>query len=50
MRTHTSDPVPFLLIKPGEKPDSVSVFDEFSVKKGSLGLLKDGEVLQKLFS
>lgn len=50
LRTHTSDPVPFLLIKPGEKPDSVSVFDEFSVKNGSLGLLKDGEVLQKLFS
>ncbi|MDA3823132.1 MAG: cofactor-independent phosphoglycerate mutase [Bacteroidales bacterium] len=50
LRTHTSDPVPFMIIKPGEMPDEVAVFDEFSVKNGSLGILKDGEVLEKLFS
>ncbi len=50
LRIHTSDPVPFMIIKPSEKPDNVSVFNEYSVKNGSLGLLKDGGVLEKLFS
>ncbi|MFO8001331.1 MAG: cofactor-independent phosphoglycerate mutase [Marinilabilia sp.] len=50
LRTHTSDPVPFLIIKPGQIPDDVMAFDEFSVKKGALGILKDGDVLKKLFS
>lgn len=50
LRTHTADPVPFLLIKPGETPDDVKSFDEFSVRNGVLGLLKDGELLQKMFS
>ncbi len=50
LRTHTSDPVPFLLIKPGLAPDKVSVFDEFSVKQGKMGLLHNGELLQLLFS
>ncbi|MGQ1890557.1 cofactor-independent phosphoglycerate mutase [Thermophagus sp. OGC60D27] len=49
LRTHTSDPVPFLLIKPGILPDNVKSFDEASVKKGALGLLKDGELLQRMF-
>ncbi|SFD94566.1 cofactor-independent phosphoglycerate mutase [Thermophagus xiamenensis] len=50
LRTHTADPVPFLLIKPGETPDEVKSFDEFSVRNGVLGLLKNGELLQKIFS
>ena len=50
IRTHTSDPVPFFVIKPGVEPDDVSVFDEFSVSRGAMGNLKDGEVLQYLFS
>ncbi len=49
LRTHTSDPVPFLLIKPTLLPDNVTKFDEFSVKKGSLGLLHNDELLQLLF-
>lgn len=50
LRTHTSDPVPFLIVKPGLKPDDVKVFNEYSVKNGEMGLLYDGEVLEKLFS
>jgi 2,3-bisphosphoglycerate-independent phosphoglycerate mutase len=50
LRTHTSDPVPFLMIKPGLVPDKVCVFDEFSVKQGKMGLLHNGELLQLLFS
>ena len=36
-RTHTSDPVPFIIYKPGVEPDSVKVFDEESCKEGSYG-------------
>lgn len=36
-RTHTSDPVPFIIYKPGVEPDNVQVFDEESCKEGSYG-------------
>lgn len=50
LRTHTSDPVPFFIVKPGLTADDVSSFDEESVKKGKMGTLSDGEVLEKLFA
>ncbi|MFW5754083.1 MAG: cofactor-independent phosphoglycerate mutase [Marinilabiliaceae bacterium] len=50
IRTHTSDPVPFLIIKPDATPDDVTVFNEDSVTKGALGKLENGGVLEKLFS
>ena len=40
-RGHTSEPVPFIIYKPGETPDFVQKFDEESCKNGSYGLLKD---------
>ncbi len=39
LRTHTSDPVPFVIYKPGEEPDGVEQFDEVSCSSGSYGLL-----------
>lgn len=48
VRTHTSDPVPFLIYKPGETPDSVTRFDEQSVREGRCGLLEKDEFI-KLF-
>lgn len=45
LRTHTSDPVPFLIY--GDKRDDVKTFDEFSCKKGRYGLI-DGIKLMKL--
>jgi 2,3-bisphosphoglycerate-independent phosphoglycerate mutase len=40
---HTRDPVPVAILTPGTPPDSVSCYDEESVKSGNLGLLeKDG--------
>ncbi|MDR1602348.1 MAG: cofactor-independent phosphoglycerate mutase [Tannerella sp.] len=39
IRTHTADPVPFLICKPGQEPDSVDCYDEFSVRQGRYGLL-----------
>ncbi len=42
-RTHTADPVPFLIYAPGLTPDSVQQYDEDSCKEGSYGTLeKDG--------
>jgi 2,3-bisphosphoglycerate-independent phosphoglycerate mutase len=38
-RTHTAEPVPFVIYKPGAEPDSVSVFDEDSCREGAYGLV-----------
>lgn len=48
LRTHTNTPVPFLVYKPGEEPDSVDHFDEFAVRNGKYGLLEKDEFI-KLF-
>lgn len=48
-RTHAAKPVPFLIYKPGEKPDSVEFFDELSAKNGSYGLLKNDEFIEAVF-
>lgn len=42
-RTHTNDPIPFLIYAPGLTPDSVEQYDEDSCEKGFYGLQeKDG--------
>jgi len=46
IRTHTSDPVPFVIYRPGEQPDEVQVYDEFSCRKGSYGELREREFMQ----
>ena len=48
IRTHTNTPVPFLVYKPGEEPDSVDHFDEFAVRNGKYDLLEKDEFI-KLF-
>lgn len=45
LRTHTSEPVPFLIYYPGIIPDEVLSFDEQSVKRGVYGLLKEDEFM-----
>ncbi len=47
-KTHTNKPVPFVIYRPGETPDSVQVYDEFACEKGSYGLLKEMEFMQAL--
>jgi 2,3-bisphosphoglycerate-independent phosphoglycerate mutase len=46
LKTHTREPVPFLIYKPGIEPDAVNGYDEFSVKNGSFGLLKGNEFIK----
>lgn len=48
LRTHTNAPVPFLIYKPGQTPDEVTRFDEFSVLKGRYGLLEKDEFIKQL--
>ncbi len=49
IRTHTADPVPFLMYKPGMEADEVTTFDEFSVRKGKYGLLEKDQFIRKFF-
>lgn len=44
-RTHTAEPVPFLIWHPGITPDSVECFDEQAALDGSYGLLKEDEFI-----
>ena len=47
LKTHTREPVPFLIYKPGMKPDEVKSYDELSVQKGTFGLLRGNEFIQR---
>ncbi len=48
VRTHTAAPVPFLIYKPGQEPDAVTCFDEFSVISGKYGILEKDEFIRTL--
>lgn len=45
LRTHTAEPVPFLIWHPGIRPDDVQAFDEQSVLHGAYGLLKEDQFI-----
>lgn len=47
IRTHVSEPVPFLIWHPGIKPDSVEEYDERSCAAGAYGLLHLQEFMQR---
>lgn len=48
LRTHTHDPIPFLIYKPGDEPDGVGQYDEDSVKEGIYGLLSGDAFIKEL--
>jgi 2,3-bisphosphoglycerate-independent phosphoglycerate mutase len=48
LRTHTRDAVPFLIFRPGERPDGISEFNEETSKQGSYGLLHGDEFMKAL--
>lgn len=50
IRTHTNIPVPFLIYKPGQEPDNVTRFDEFSVENGKYGILEKDQFIKELLS
>ena len=47
-RTHTNEPVPFLIYRPGIEPDSVHTFDEIACQQGAYGLLEKDEFIKAL--
>jgi len=49
IKTHSNSPVPFVISKPGEMPDEVTEYNEFSVKMGKYGLLKGNEFIKAVF-
>ena len=46
LRTHTMEPVPFIIYRQGETGDEVQVYDEFACRKGSYGELREMEFMQ----
>ncbi len=46
LKTHTHDPVPFVIYHPGAVPDEVEQYDEESAKKGDFGLISGDEFIR----
>ena len=47
LRTHTAEPVPFLIYYPGIEPDGVRTFDEIACKEGVYGVMKENEFMNE---
>ena len=45
-RTHTAEPVPFLIYRPGIEPDDVQTFDEVACQQGAYGTLEKDEFIR----
>ena len=45
-RTHTNEPVPFLIYADGIEADGVQTFDELSCQQGGYGLLEKDEFIR----
>lgn len=50
IRTHTRNPIPFIIYRTDNQADNVEKYDEFACKKGSFGLLKGKEFIDEVFS
>lgn len=47
LRTHTAEPVPFLIYYPGIEPDGVQTYDEVSCQNGRYGTLEKEEFMNE---
>lgn len=50
LRTHTAEPVPFLIWHPGIEPDSVQTYDEVAAVEGVYGLMKEDDFIKAFLS
>lgn len=50
IRTHTNKPIPFVIYKPGQQPDSVDRYDEFSIGNGKYGILEKDEFIKEFLN
>lgn len=47
LRTHTNEPIPFLIWHPGMEPDNVQAYDEYSCREGVYGVMKEDEFIKE---
>ena len=50
LRTHTAEPVPFLVYYPGIEPDRVQTYDEEACKEGFYGMMEKDEFMNEFLS
>lgn len=50
LRTHTAEPVPFLIYYPGIEPDGVQTFDEMACQEGIYGVMKENEFMNEFIN
>ena len=50
LRTHTAEPVPFLIWHRGIQPDTVQTFDEVTARDGCYGLMKEDEFMNEFMN
>ena len=50
IKTHTREPIPFLICRPGQTPDEVTAYDEFSATRGAYGWLKGPQFMKALLN
>lgn len=50
LRTHTAEPVPFLIWHRGIKADAVQTFDEVAAQNGYYGLIKEDEFMNEFMN
>ena len=46
IKTHTASAIPFIIYNPEKEADKVEVYNEFSVKEGSYGVLNEDEFIK----
>lgn len=50
LKTHTSDAVPFVIFKPGQKPDGIDTYSETTAKNGSYGMLDTNQFIRRFIN
>ena len=50
LRTHTAEPVPFLIYCPGIEPDRVQTYDEVACREGVCGMMEKDEFMNEFLS
>ena len=50
LKTHTNNPIPFLIYRSNEAGDNIQVYDEFEAAKGAYGTIVGHEFMDTLFS
>ncbi|MEG0560534.1 MAG: cofactor-independent phosphoglycerate mutase [Muribaculaceae bacterium] len=48
LRTHTANPVPFMIFRPGSRPDKIDRYNEFDSRDGMLGVMSNDEFIREL--